>query len=104
MPDGSIYLGRPWPQYRTGAPTDSAAQVTVMNTWLSGAIAPQHWLDWNNPYFPWRSARYWEYHNTGPGAAKAGMDVPQLTPRQAAQYTIRQYLGDWNPLADIMGR
>ncbi|MCL6515496.1 pectinesterase family protein [Alicyclobacillus sp.] len=107
LPEGSIYLGRPWPQYRTGSGADltidSAAQVTVMHTWITGAVAPQHWLDWSSPYFPWTSARYLEYLNTGPGADHALSDVPILTRAEAAQFTIQQYLGDWNPLSDITG-
>ncbi|WP_051344273.1 pectinesterase family protein [Alicyclobacillus herbarius] len=90
----SYYLGRPWPQYGT---TGSRAQVTVRNTWISKAINTEHWCDWTSPPFAWRDARFYEYHNRGPGARQVADDVPQLTSGQAQQFTIAHYLAGWDP-------
>jgi pectin methylesterase-like acyl-CoA thioesterase len=90
---GSYYLGRPW--QHTGV-TSPVGQITVRDTWLTAAINAGQWQNWSSLPFPWQDARFYEYQNTGPGAAAAA-DVPQLTSAQAAQYTVTSYLGDWRP-------
>lgn len=90
---GSYSLGRPW--QHTGV-TSPVGQITVRDTWLTAAINAEQWQNWSSPPFPWQDARFYEYQNTGPGAAAAA-DVPQLTPAQAAQYTVTSYLGAWRP-------
>lgn len=87
------YLGRPW------HPTASAvAQVVIRETVLPAAIkSAAPWTDMSG--FSWRSARFFEYRNTGPGAAVNG-NRPQLTAAQAADYTAARYLAGtdgWNP-------
>ncbi|MEW1720385.1 pectinesterase family protein [Streptomyces sp. NPDC093109] len=86
-------LGRPW------HPTDDAVgQLVIRNTALPAAIrvaAP--WTDFGT--FPWRSARFHEYANTGPGAT-VNANRPQLTAAQAGEYTAAAYLAGtdgWNP-------
>jgi pectinesterase len=91
---GSNFLGRPW--QHTGV-TSPVGQITIRNTYLTAAINPQHWENWSSPPFPWQDARFYEYQNTGPGAADVDADVPQLTAAQAAQYTVASYLGGWRP-------
>ncbi len=91
---GSNFLGRPW--QHTGV-TRPVGQITIRNTYLTAAINAQHWENWSSPPFPWRGARFYEYRNTGPGAADVAADVPQLTAAQAAQYTVASYLGGWRP-------
>lgn len=76
--------------------TSPVGQITVRDTWLTAAINAGQWQNWSSPPFPWRDARFYGYQNTGPGAAAAA-DVPQLTPAQAAQYTVTRYLGAWRP-------
>jgi pectinesterase len=90
---GADYLGRPW--RHTGV-TNPVGQITIRNTFLDAIINSGQWQNWSSPPFPWTSARFAEYDNTGPGSAYAP-DVPQLTPSQAAQYTPATYLGDWRP-------
>ena len=90
---GSYYLGRPW--QHTGV-TTPVGQITIRDTWLTAAINAEQWQNWSSPPFPWQDARFYEYQNTGPGAAAAA-DVPQLTAAQAAHYTVAGYLGDWRP-------
>lgn len=91
---GSNFLGRPW--QHTGV-TRPVGQITIRNTYLTAAINAQHWENWSSPPFPWRGARFYEYQNTGPGAADVAADVPQLTAAQATQYTVASYLGGWRP-------
>ena len=90
---GSYYLGRPW--RHTGV-TSPVGQITITGSWLTAAINAEQWQNWSSPPFPWQDARFYEYRNTGPGAA-AAPDVPQLTAAQAVQYTVASYLGGWRP-------
>jgi pectin methylesterase-like acyl-CoA thioesterase len=91
---GSYYLARPW--RHTGV-TNPVAQLTIRNTWLTPAINAQQWQNWTSPPFPWQDARFYEYRNAGPGAENIDANVPQLTPAQAAQYTVASYLAGWHP-------
>ena len=85
------------------ATTTAAALATGLVTILPAgpaqaspaAISPQQWQNWSSPPFRWQDARFYEYANTGPGAAAA--DVPQLTAAQARQYTTAAYLAGWWP-------
>ena len=90
---GTYYLGRPW--IHTGT-TDPVPQITIRDSSLPAAISPQQWQNWTSPPFRWQDARFYEYANTGPGAAAAS-DVPQLTAAQARQYTVGTYLAGWWP-------
>jgi pectin methylesterase-like acyl-CoA thioesterase len=90
-PPGTFFLGRPW---HPGGDPAAVAQVVIRNTSLPAAVKPAPWSDMSG--FSWRDARLREYHNTGPGAGN-GPDRPQLTDGEADQYTVKKYLGDWNP-------
>jgi pectin methylesterase-like acyl-CoA thioesterase len=87
----TYFLGRPW--HPSGDP-NAIAQVVIRDTWLPAAIKTAPWTDFSG--FSWRDARLFEFHNSGPGAT-AGPDRPQLSPADATQFTVRTYLGDWNP-------
>lgn len=92
--DGTVYLGRPWPQTATARP-----MVTVRDSWISAAFASSPWLSWTSPAFPWQNARFAEYANQGPGAG-TGPDRPQLTAEQAAAQTPAAVLAGqdaWTP-------
>ena len=52
------YLGRPWRPY---------ASVAYLNCELGGHIKPEGWDNWRNPANE-QTARFGEYHSTGPGA------------------------------------
>jgi pectinesterase len=84
-----VSLGRPW------SPT---ASVTYLNCWLGSHIIPEGWNNWKNPANE-ATARYAEYKSTGPGANpdKRVKWAKQLTGEEAAKYTIKNILGDWNP-------
>ncbi|XP_027066911.2 pectinesterase/pectinesterase inhibitor PPE8B [Coffea arabica] len=52
------YLGRPWKLY---------SRTVIMQSFISNAIKPQGWLEWNGN-FALDTLYYGEYMNTGPGA------------------------------------
>uniref|UniRef100_A0A7N0ZR98 pectinesterase n=1 Tax=Kalanchoe fedtschenkoi TaxID=63787 RepID=A0A7N0ZR98_KALFE len=57
----STYLGRPWGPY---------SRVIFAYTYMSSAVLPEGWDDWNN--FTRRSTVYYgEYKNFGPGSDKS---------------------------------
>lgn len=91
---GTDFLSRPW---RHTGTTNPVAQMTIRRTHLGSSISPAHYENWSSPFFKWTDARYSEYRNTGPAAVDVAPDVPQLTPQQAASYTVAAYFGDWAP-------
>jgi len=90
-PPGTVRLGRPW---HPGGDVRALGHVVIRETWLDAAIAAEPWSDMSG--FSWKDARFFEYRNTGPGAG-AGDSRPQLRPSDAASFTARRYLGDWDP-------
>lgn len=85
---GSCYLGRPWRNY---------AQTVFLNCFLDKHIRQEGWHNWGKPDAE-KTAFYGEFNNTGPGFVPT-QRVPwshQLTPEEAAKFTLKQILGDWN--------
>ncbi|MEU7062796.1 pectinesterase family protein [Streptomyces sp. NPDC046161] len=86
-------LGRPW---HPGA--NAIGRLVIRNTSLPAAVKRQApWSDMGG--FAWKSARFAEYANTGPGAG-TGPNRPQLSAAQATAHTARAYLAGsdgWNP-------
>ena len=85
-------LGRPWRPY---------ASVTYLNCELGDHIKPAGWDNWRNPTNE-LTARYAEYHSTGPGANPAARVKwsQQLTQDEADKITIQSVLAGndgWNP-------
>jgi pectin methylesterase-like acyl-CoA thioesterase len=91
------FLGRPWRPWST-----AVAQVVIRNTVLPAAIKTAGpWTDMAG--FSWKSARFFEYQNSGPGAG-INANRPQLTATQAADFTALKYLAGtdgWNPTAGV---
>lgn len=88
------FLGRPWRLY---------ASVTYLDCYLSEAVRPPGWFDWNKPQAH-TTARYAEFNSTGPGADPTNrVDwAKQLTPMEARKITIDKVLGgedQWVPTA-----
>lgn len=86
------YLGRPWRQF---------AKVVFLRTEMAAGIRPEGWHNWGKPDAE-RTAFYAESASTGPGANPAARVAwsHQLTPAEAAAYTIPAVLGGtdhWNP-------
>lgn len=84
-----VSLGRPW------SPT---ASVTYINCWMDKHIVPEGWNNWKNPANE-ATARYAEYHSSGPGANPAARAkwTKQLTDEEVKKFTLKNILGDWDP-------
>ncbi|GAA4250050.1 pectinesterase family protein [Dactylosporangium darangshiense] len=94
-PAGSVSLGRPWHPSNDPA---AVAQVTIRDSVIGAHVGAAPWTDFGT--WPWRDARYAEYHNRGPGAAVTA-DRPQLSAAEAAAYTPAAYLSGpdgWDPV------
>jgi pectinesterase len=86
------FLGRPWRPF---------ASVTFLKTEMSEVIRQEGWDNWRNAANE-KTARYAEFQNTGPGAATNNRVAwsRQLSPTQAAAYTVENVLGGpdhWKP-------
>ena len=83
-----VSLGRPWRPY---------ASVTYLHCWLGKHILPDGWANWNNTE-SYKTARYAEYADEGPGA-NPNTRVPwshQLAAADANNITPKAVFGDWN--------
>lgn len=85
-------LGRPWRPY---------ASVTYVNCEMGDHIKPEGWNNWRNPTNE-LTARYAEYHSTGPGAdpERRVKWAKQLSDEDAKDFTVEKILGGsdgWNP-------
>lgn len=90
----TVYLGRPW--HPSGDPT-AVAQVLIRDSWLGAHIRPTPWADMSG--FSWQDARFFEFHNRGPGA-KVTADRPQLPAALETGFSLAAYLGGtdgWAP-------
>jgi pectinesterase len=89
-------LGRPWRPY---------AHVAYIGCEMDAHIKPEGWNNWGKPENE-KTARYFEYRNTGPGANPSAR-VPwskQLTDEEVKQYTLPAILGgsdQWQPQAEV---
>ena len=84
-----VSLGRPWRPY---------ANVVYMHCYIGQHIIPQGWANWNQTE-NYKTARYIEYKNYGPGAAieQRVQWSKQLSDEEAKKYTLKNVFGDWNP-------
>lgn len=57
----ATYLGRPWKEY---------SRTIIMQSYISNAIRPEGWLEWNGD-FALNTLFYAEFMNYGPGAGLA---------------------------------
>ena len=87
-----VTLGRPWRPY---------ANVTYINCYLGAHIIPEGWNNWRNVDNE-KTARYAEFNSYGPGARPTSRLAwtKQLTELEASKYTLRNVMGNWNPLKD----
>ena len=87
-----VYLGRPWRLY---------AYTAFVNCEIGEHIRPEGWHNWDKPEAE-KTARYYEYNNTGPGAKSAARVSwsHQLTDEEAGKLTpanILKGFDNWNP-------
>ncbi|HEY1921812.1 MAG TPA: pectinesterase family protein [Tepidisphaeraceae bacterium] len=92
VPDGSVYLGRPWRPH---------ARAVYLNCELGTQISPAGWLKWR-PTDKDMEVFYAEYACTGPGAATdQRVDWSrQLTKAEAKPFEMENFLkgnDDWMP-------
>ncbi len=118
VPDGSVFLGRPW---RTSITIDgrrfgnprSVGMAAYLRCRMDAHVAPSGWTRmWytaadGNPraWFEPEQARFSEYRNRGRGAANPANGVRRrsttLTPSAAARLTRPAMFGDWTPDAEL---
>ncbi|XP_052183974.1 pectinesterase/pectinesterase inhibitor PPE8B-like [Diospyros lotus] len=92
------YLGRPWKLY---------SRTVIMQSYISNAIRPEGWLEWNGD-FALNTLFYGEYSNYGPGAGTGsrvkwdGFQVMNDS-AQANNFTVSQFiLGNlWLPSTGV---
>ncbi|KAJ0881996.1 putative pectinesterase [Helianthus annuus] len=102
LPNSSVppptYLGRPWKLY---------SRTIIMQSYISGFIRPEGWLEWNGD-FALDTLYYGEYMNYGPGAGFGGrVRWPGLhalnDSTQANNFTVGQFLlgNSWLPSTGV---
>jgi pectinesterase len=85
----NVSLGRPWQPF---------ASVVYMHTYIGPHIIAAGWANWNKTE-NYKTTRYAEYHNYGPGAATHSRVTwsRQLTDAEADTITIQKVLAGWDP-------
>ncbi len=88
-----VSLGRPWRPY---------AWVIYMHCYMGQQVKPEGWSNWNKTE-SFKTARYTEFENYGPGAATAGRVAwsKQLTTAEASQITLKNVFGEWYPKTSL---
>ena len=83
-----VFLGRPWRPFSC---------VCFIHCYLDRHILPEGWSNWNKTE-NYKTVRYTEYGNYGPGAVNANRVAwsSQLTDPQAAQLTPGKVLSGWD--------
>lgn len=90
----AVYLGRPWRPF---------AKTVFIGCDLGKHIKPEGWDPWKgDKMFPDKdkTAFYAEYKNVGEGAdvSKRVGWSKQLTVKESKNFTVKNILGDWNPV------
>ena len=88
VPEGSVYLGRPWREW---------AKTVLLHCTLSAHIAPAGFDDWNKPHAH-ETALFAEYGSSGPGA-KGGRApfAHMLSQTQAEGITYKAFIRSLDP-------
>ena len=83
-----VSLGRPWRPY---------ANIIYMRCYIDKHIMPEGWANWNNTD-SYKTARYAEYKNYGPGARTSTRVnwSRQLSDDEARKITKKNVFGDWD--------
>ena len=85
----AVSLGRPWRPY---------ASVTYIHCYIDEHIKPEGWSNWNKTK-NYKTARFAEYENYGPGSQKANRVSwsKQLNNDEIKKYIIKDVLSGWEP-------
>lgn len=101
VPDGSVFLGRPW---RAGGNVELLGAAAFLSCWMDAHIHPEGWtwMGYKGPgNYPMKlepgDARFAEYGSTGPGA-KRMHDRHLLSAAEARAFRKAAMLGDWHPV------
>ena len=88
----SVSLGRPWRPY---------AAVVYIHCYIGQHIMPAGWANWNKTD-NYKTTRYAEYKNYGPGAAVSERVnwSKQLSDQEVKTYTYKNIFGNWDPEKD----
>lgn len=83
----NVSLGRPWRRY---------AAVVYIHCYFDEHIKPEGWSNWNNTE-NYKTARFAEYENYGPGANKGARVAwsKQLSDAEIKKFTIKNVIGNW---------
>ena len=86
----NVSLGRPWRPF---------AAVVYMYCTIGAHIKPEGWSNWNNTD-NFKTTRFAEYENRGPGAAITGRISwsKQLSAEEIKMYTRKKVFKDWDPV------
>jgi pectinesterase len=89
----AVSLGRPWRPY---------AWVTYIHCYMGQQVKAEGWSNWNQTE-SYKTSRYSEYQNYGPGASTTGRVSwsRQLTDAEAAKITIKTIFPTWDPLVTV---
>jgi pectinesterase len=109
VPDASVTLGRPWHPTTTFedgryADPEAIGKAVYIRTYMDAHVNPQGWSSMRGTardgtksrVFTPEESRFFEYQNTGPGAA-VNDKRPQLKAEQAERYTLEEILSGWQP-------
>ncbi|SHO55791.1 pectinesterase family protein [Vibrio quintilis] len=107
VPPHSYGLGRPWhptTRFSDGryADPDAVGHSVFINCQMDNHI--YGWdkmsgkdINKNKIWFYPEDSRFWEFHNTGPGANARDPKRPQLSAEQLIHYTNQEILSGWQP-------
>jgi pectinesterase len=100
VPDGSVYLGRPW---RAGGNMELLGAAAFLDCWMDAHIHPDGWTfmnyrraDGSQARLEAAEARLLEYRSRGPGA-KINPARRQMSAAQLPQFSRSAMFGDWSP-------
>jgi pectinesterase len=100
LPDGSVWLGRPW---RAGGNTALLGAAAYLGCWMDAHIHPDGWtwMGYRGPGgYPMRlepgDARFFEYRSRGPGV-RPSPARRQLSAAEARRFSRAAMFGDWLP-------
>jgi pectinesterase len=88
-----VSLGRPWRPY---------ASVIYLHCYLDKHIMPDGWANWNKTD-NYKTTRYGEYKNYGPGANISGRVswAKQLSEEEEREVNLKNVFGAWDPRAKL---
>ena len=88
----NVSLGRPWRPF---------SNVVYMYCYIDRHIIPQGWSNWNNTE-NYKTTRYAEYRNYGPGAQVATRVswAKQLSDEEVKLFTLENVMKGWKPKSE----